>query len=163
MRPASLHACHVGSRARSGVRLALLLVCFAVALILLYFWLAKLTDSPLFVFPLIVVLTAIRRAMDSHARRGWLDLFMKDAAYGLVIEYGIEYRTPFSSQFVSWSEMERLEFSQRSGRIKMYVSDKALPVQFAPSKQLGAHSGVQSLPDVLRQQVEFSGGSFVLV
>jgi len=122
----------IGSSTRSVLRLSLLFMSFAFALLLLYWWLAKLTDSPLAVLVVVVFLTVIRRALNVRAE--WITFLMKDAACGVATESGVQYRALFRSHFVTWSQIERLEYFEDSDRINMYLRGKKVPVQFAPRK-----------------------------
>src|SRR5258708_25374817 len=78
----------IGSRKRSTARLSVLLTLWIAALVVLYWMLARFTDWPLFLFLLIVILTVIRRALNSYARSEWAVFIMKDGAYGWVTQLG---------------------------------------------------------------------------
>lgn len=156
----SLNGCAIGSRTRSEFRLWLLLASFALALFLLYWWLAKLTGSPVFVLILVVVLTIARRAMNRISREGWIKFITKDAAHGRVTEAGIQYRAPFRNHFVSWSQIERIEHFERSGRINVYLTGKKQPVQFAPTKAPLPPTCWPGIPDGLRERVHPSDNAF---
>ena len=160
----SLNSYSLGSRLRSLSRLALLLIALALSLLLLYLFLAKITDNPLFVFIVIVILTPLRRAMNSHARAGWANFVLKDAAYGRATETGITYRALFRDHVIVWSQIERLEYVAKEGRIKVYLLGKRVPAQFAPGRgQSASDHNSQSVLDVLKPRVESSGGTFVVV
>lgn len=152
----------IGSRARSELRLLLLLASFALVVSLLYWWLAKLTGSPAFALSLVLVLTVLRRAMDRIAREGWIKFITKDAAHGRVTEAGIQYRAPFRNHFVNWSQIERIEHFERSGRINVYLTGKKQPMQFAPTKALLPPTCWPGIPDRLRQSIDLSHDSLAV-
>ena len=158
----SISVLRIGSRTRAIGRVAVLLLSIICALVLLYWWLTKITSDVPFVLILIVVLTILRRTMDRSAREGWAKFITEDAAYGRVTESGIEYRTLFRRHFASWRQIERLEYIEDSGRISVYLCGKKVPVQFAPHKGQLPPAGWPSIPDVLRQHLQLSCSDFAV-
>jgi hypothetical protein len=148
----------IGSPTRSVQRLSLLFMSFVVALLLVYWWLAKLTDSPLVVLVVVAVLTVIRRAL--HVGAEWATFITKDAAYGRVIESGIQYRALHRDHFVAWPQIERLEYFADSGRINMYLCGENVPVQFAPRKGQLPPTSWPSVPAGLREHIYVPHGCF---
>jgi len=152
----------IGSRKRSLARLSALLTLWIAVLVVLYWILSRFTDWPLFLFLLIVILTVIHRALDRNAGGMWAVYIMKDSAYGWVTPLGIEYQTPFRKDVVHCSQIAQLDYSPRTGRITMYLHDRALPVQFGPHNVTTFSKSPEfSLSRFLRDKIESCGGIFV--
>jgi hypothetical protein len=153
----------IGSQKRSVGRLCGLLTLWIAVFGLLYHVLAVYTgDFALVLFVLIVPLTVMRRAL-SPAWKGWALYFMKDAAYGSVNEAGIEYRTVFRKKnFVPWSKINQAEYSPSNGRVRIYLSDKTLPIQFGRCDE-ATESKTHEFASLrfLKEKIQSSGGSFL--
>jgi len=121
----------------------------------LYIGLAKLTDAPLFLLVLIIVLTVAHRLLDRNAAPMWADFLMKDAAYGWVQETGIEYHLFFRSHFAEWSQIQRIEHFADNGRTKIFLVGKTRPVQFGPSNVSGLDSFLK------KNKAHYSDGNFI--
>ncbi|MCU1304768.1 MAG: hypothetical protein JWQ87_5052 [Candidatus Sulfotelmatobacter sp.] len=153
----------IGSQKRALARLLALLTLWIAMLGLLYHVLAEYTgDFVLFLFVMIVILTVMRRAM-SPAWQGWALYFMKDGAYGSIKEGGIEYRTVFRKKnFVRWSQINQSDYSPSDGRVRIYLYNKTLPIQFgrcAEENESNTHEF--AFLHFLKEKIQSSGGSFV--
>ena len=158
----SSYAYPIGSRKRAIARFSTLLILAIAILVVLYWILARFTDWPLFLFLIIVILTVIHRALDRNAGGMWAVFIMKDGAYGWVTQFGIEYHTPFRKDVVYWSQIHQLDYSPCTGRIAIYLHDRALPVQFGPRNVTTFSSSPEfSLSRFLRDKIESCGGIFV--
>ncbi len=149
----------IGSRTRSALRLVGLLAFLMLTILGLYMALEKMTDAPLFVLVLIIVLTVVHHLLDRRAAPIWAVFLAKDAAYGSVSESGIEYHEFCWSHSADWSQIRCVEHFADSGRIKIYISGKSRPVQFARSKK--EDSGISAVHRLLKKQVQNSGGDFI--
>jgi hypothetical protein len=94
----------------------------------LYAALARVTDDALFVLVMILVLTPLRRLLDSRARAMWTMFLTKDAAYGRLTESGIDYSEFFHRHSADWSQIRCVEHFADSGRTKIYLFGKSRPV-----------------------------------
>ena len=152
----------IGSRKRSIARLSTLLTLWIAALVVLYGILARFTEWALLLFLLIVILTVIHRSLDRSAGGMWAVFIMKDSAYGRVTDSGIEYRTLVRRGAMQWPQIEQLDYSPNTGRIAIYLHDRALPIQFGP-RDLTAFSETSesTLSRFLRDKIESCGGIFV--
>jgi hypothetical protein len=71
--------------------------------------------------------------------RGWIDFLLRDSAYGVVKEDGIQYRSMLRSRFVPWSSVERIEYSPRNGnridvfKVGAFTFTQVRPVHFGPA------------------------------
>jgi Bacterial PH domain len=87
---------------------------------------------------------------------GWLGFFIKDSAYGVITESGIQYRSILRSHFVPWSSVARIEYSPRNGdridvfKIETFSFSRERPIQFgaAPSNS----KAIQDIERILNQQ-----------
>jgi hypothetical protein len=158
---ASTHMYSIGCRKRSMLRLLALFTLSISTLGLLYHVLAIFTDSALFVFVLVVILTAIHRAASQNAGM-WALFIMKDGAYGSVKKSGITYHAMFRKKFVHWSQIDQLDYSPRSGRITIFIYGRAMPIQFGRCNQATTiNSHEPSLLAFLKREIQSSGGTFV--
>ena len=156
----------IGCRKRAIERLSVLLTILIAALGLLYYVLTVVSGNfAPFLFVLIVFLSVLHRAMNSHALRMWTIFLTKDSAYGWVRESGIVYRTLFRKGAISWSEIAQLNYCPHTRQIKIYLiypRFRELPIQFGPPNQTAISSAQKpSLVDFLKQKIESAGGSFV--
>ena len=149
----------IGSRTRSVRRFVGLLAFLILTIVALYVALAKVTDAPLFVLVMILVLTPLRRLINSRARAMWAVFLTKDAAYGTITESGIEYTEFFRSHSADWSQIRCVEHFADDGRTKIYLFGKNRPVQFGRSTREG--SGASIVRELLKNQVQCSGGDFI--
>ena len=149
----------IGSRIRFTRRLVGLLVLLMLIIFALYAALARVTDDALFVLIMILVLTPLRRFLDSRGRVRWAVFLTKDAAYGKITESGIEYNEFFRSHSTAWSQIRSVEHFADSGRTKIYLVGKSRPVQFGRSTKEGF--GSSAVRELLKNQVQCSGGDFI--
>src|SRR5258707_1312654 len=152
----------IGSRKRSIARLCTLLTLWTAALVVLYLVLERFTEWTLLLFPLIVILTVIHRALDRNAGGMWAVFVMKDSAYGWVTESGFEYHTVFRREAVRWSQIEQLDYSPSTGRIAIYLRGRSLPIQFGPRDVTNLSKTKEfNLIGAVKDKIQSCGGTAV--
>jgi hypothetical protein len=155
----SIYTMMIGSRTRFTQRLVGLLVLLMLMILALYAALARVTGDVLVVLIMILVLTPLRRLLNSRARVMWTAFLTKDAAYGKITESGIEYNEFFHSHSAAWSQIRSIEHFADSGRTKIFLTGKSRPVQFARSTEEGF--GASTVLELLKNKVQCSGGDFI--
>jgi hypothetical protein len=128
----------IGSKSRSLLRLSMLFTVSLIFLAFHYLFLSKLTNWLLATALLVGTWTAVFLRMHSSVR-GWIDFLLRDSAYGVVKEDGIQYRSMLRSRFVPWSSVERIEYSPRNGnridvfKVGAFRFTQVRPIHFGPA------------------------------
>src|SRR6476659_3463008 len=95
----------IGSRVRSLLRLSILAAVGLTLLAVHYLFLFELLPNRT-VAILLVIGTWILVILRLHEYvRGWLGFILKDSAYGIATDSGIEYRCMLRPQVLPWSEV----------------------------------------------------------
>jgi hypothetical protein len=96
-----------------------------------------LTDREVALALVVVIATWVFLILRMHRHvGGWLDFVLKDSAYGVITQSGIQYWSILRPHFVPWTSVERIEYSPRNGdridvfRIGAFTFSRVRPIQF---------------------------------
>jgi len=145
----------LGLRRTALIRLLLLFAASIFFLALHYVFLWKLTNWLLALLLLVGTWVAILLRLHRYVP-GWINFFLKDSAYGVINEDGIEYHSVLRSRFVPWSSVARIEYSPRNGhRIDVFKAgaftfSRVQPIRFGSAPYNG--NTVHEIEKILERQ-----------
>ena len=137
----------IGSRSRSLLRCSLLVASILAVLAVHFLFISQFLSQRALVISIVVGSWIVILFRMWRYLRGWFDFLLKDAAYGVITQYGIYYRTYFGMTSLPWSSISRVEYlpRQRNRIDVLRVSNdsftRPLSIHFGPSRSNASSLG----------------------
>jgi hypothetical protein len=130
----------IGSKRRSLLRLSLLVLAIFTVLAIHFLFISLFLSNGLLTLSLVLGTWILVLFRMSRYLRGWLDVLLRDAAYGVVTESGIHYRNFFGEISLSWSSIAQVDYLFGQGnrieilKVPARSVSRPLSIHFGPSR-----------------------------